>query len=292
MKQSIICKFCGQQTNRPAKSHIIPQGFLDCVGFKPGQIKQRVLMSNGQSKTAPIGVYDQTILCEECEKKQFACDNYAISMLKQHEGAKIVTIGQQSAFLFDSPDRRLLRRWIASVLWRASVSSQDIFNDVDLKPFWATKIHDELDSDDDFNFIDAIVEWLHKPIYQAIYGVYEVSPDQSQWQILAPNLKISVFSRNESDYGNVNSSPSNKPGLPESLYSISSKYGAEKWAILIKDDDDDLCAMLADVRDAQLHNQTSCKMLKKYARHLLENNKLSLDELAPSIRNIVCDGIN
>lgn len=289
MKQSITCKFCGRETNRPANSHIIPQGFLDCVGFKPGQIKQRILLSNGESRIIPIGVYDQTILCDECETKQFACDDYAISTLKQHKEAKEVTIGQQGAFLFDSPNRRTLRRWMASVLWRASVSSQDIFKDVELEPAWATRIRDELAFDGDFNFIDAIVEWLQKPIYKAIYGVFEVSPDQSQWQILVPNLKISVFMKKETDHGNLNSIPNTKPALPESLYSISSKYDAEKWAIPLKDDDADLCIMLVNARDAQSHNKASCKMLEKDVRHLLENKRISLDELAPAIRHILLD---
>jgi hypothetical protein len=89
-------------------------------------------------KKAPIGVYDQQILCGACEKYFDEVDNYgAVVLLKRFDElfTPIEHEGKRVALQSDAVDQRLLLRFMISVLWRASVSTLPFYDRVSLGPY-------------------------------------------------------------------------------------------------------------------------------------------------------------
>ena len=77
------CKLCGEN-EKLIKAHIIPEGF-----FRPLRSGKMVpeIHSNIKGvfpKRSPIGIYDNTILCEKCDKYLGVWDGYAQKLLIQY----------------------------------------------------------------------------------------------------------------------------------------------------------------------------------------------------------------
>lgn len=131
------CKLCGE-LRRLGNSHIIPAAF-----YKPYQEEKKaaILVSNTRGtlpKRSRCGVYDQTILCKDCEKLFQAFDDYAAKIFLTETDLHFRAVKTRSGvmgFQADDVDQNLLLQFLISVLWRASVSSQDFFSRVDLGPF-------------------------------------------------------------------------------------------------------------------------------------------------------------
>lgn len=79
----MLCRLCGADVPRLARSHIIPVGFIRrteliglavCVG------------RNGEGRKLRKGIYDREILCQKCEHEIFApLDEYACKILIQKD---------------------------------------------------------------------------------------------------------------------------------------------------------------------------------------------------------------
>lgn len=138
----VRCKFCGLQ-NRLVRAHIIPESF-----FREQRGKSPTLLMVGGAeaftKRAPIGVYDAQLLCAECESKFGDLDSYAAQILiekfddlfspMQLNG---IVAGYESKFI----DQERLLRFLVSLLWRASASSESFYRAVELGPFEADAMH-------------------------------------------------------------------------------------------------------------------------------------------------------
>ena len=88
------------------------------------------------NRKIPIGVYDKSILCEKCERTFSDWENYGYNLFvrnwekfnrKNHNGK----IGVYELKNFDYVKLKL---FILSILWKASVSSHDMFSRVNLGP--------------------------------------------------------------------------------------------------------------------------------------------------------------
>ena len=128
------CKLCGLE-KKLVKAHIIPEAF-----FRPlrSEKKAPLLIRPGDYvKRAPIGVYDKTILCEDCEATFGVWDNYGQSLLIQNfKNAQPFIEGDiVYGYIYDSYDYDKLKLFFISVLWRASVSNLEFFNTVSLNVF-------------------------------------------------------------------------------------------------------------------------------------------------------------
>jgi hypothetical protein len=125
-QQEHRCKMCGAH-GPLVKAHILPESlYRHSIAATDGlRIYSRDPVA--YPKRSPIGVYDQTILCECCEKLFDKCDDYAHRVLTSRPielpGPIIALRG------FDYP---LLKRFFLAVLWRASVSTQEMFSRVDV----------------------------------------------------------------------------------------------------------------------------------------------------------------
>lgn len=133
----MICKLCGE--DRPLiRAHIIPESFFRelrddgpaplIVTNKPGAYPKR----------APIGVYDQELLCAACEARFGRFDDYGAEVLLNRRDELFKPIAHNSevlAFAADGIDQGVLSTFFVSVLWRAAATSQMFFANIKLGPF-------------------------------------------------------------------------------------------------------------------------------------------------------------
>ncbi len=131
------CRYCSC-SNSFIKAHVIPEAFFRrlrdgdrpplLVSGREGQIPRR----------SPIGVYDKSILCSGCEKQFLAMDSYGTDvMLRQFQKHffPIHIDGKPVALRSDTLDANMMLRFLLSVLWRASVSTQPFYERVFLGPY-------------------------------------------------------------------------------------------------------------------------------------------------------------
>jgi hypothetical protein len=132
----MTCSLCNLQC-KFAKSHVIPEAFWR--ELRDGNHVPLLISSSEGSfpKRSPIGVYDQTILCEVCETIFNKMDDYGIEILLKrrkelfnqvsHEGE---LVGWKSNLV----DQHRLLVFLVGILWRASVSTHIFFKRVNLGP--------------------------------------------------------------------------------------------------------------------------------------------------------------
>jgi hypothetical protein len=130
------CKFCKRWGVRLVNAHVIPRSFFKIVR---GKGKFSVGMHVGRTKIKTpyhqAGVADSGILCEECEPRFSTWDDYgfeAFSSASRECDAIIGNEGAPIAVPIDDLDYELATLFFLSVLWRAAVSSIELFSGVKL----------------------------------------------------------------------------------------------------------------------------------------------------------------
>lgn len=130
-----ICKLCLKH-KKLIKAHIIPESFFGTDNF---------LITNESKypKRRPIGIYDNTILCRDCDNvvgSKF--DDYAKTVLIDGAGVSCEIIVDKNSGetitvsrLKDKEGYVRLTKFFISVLWRASIASCDEFKSFNLGPF-------------------------------------------------------------------------------------------------------------------------------------------------------------
>jgi hypothetical protein len=89
------------------------------------------------TKKAPVGVYDQTIVCSKCESIWQEWDNYAQQLLADEplNGRPRYHNNRKICYIVDNFEYRKLKLFFISMAWRASVSSHPFFSKVSLGQF-------------------------------------------------------------------------------------------------------------------------------------------------------------
>ncbi len=140
-KENIICKLTGKN-GKPVKAHIIPKAFFINDG-KGGYIFSPKDWNDTTTthKRSLIGVYDQKILIDEGERYFANVDDYAAKFLLNKKNNNVGKIGE-FILLGGQPfclkigakdyDEATLRLFFISVLWRAGVSQNPFYENVDL----------------------------------------------------------------------------------------------------------------------------------------------------------------
>jgi hypothetical protein len=128
------CKGCGQKT-KLIKAHIIHEAFF--TGLRDGQKAPRILSNTPGvfPKKAPIGVYDQNILCRKCEDKFQQLDDYGYRVLIGLEDTHEIQYDENDkikGYIFHEIDNHLLKLFFISILWRASISTHSFYSKVEL----------------------------------------------------------------------------------------------------------------------------------------------------------------
>ena len=131
------CRLCNSSSNF-INAHAIPEAFFR--ELRDGK-KAPLLVAGAIGhfpKKAPIGVYDQQILCADCEATFSPADTYGIDVLLTRFDKFFRPIRNTDitvAFQADNADTTKLLLFLISILWRASVSSHAFYNLVDLGPY-------------------------------------------------------------------------------------------------------------------------------------------------------------
>ncbi|MEI6714360.1 MAG: hypothetical protein WCO60_11455 [Verrucomicrobiota bacterium] len=132
------CRLC-LQNRKFIKAHSIPEAFFRELREE----EQSPRLVSGQTgffaKDIPIGVYDQQMLCQQCELKFNNIDDYGIKCLLREFDKHFVPMldgGRLAGFESTeaNPDPERLLRFFVAVLWRASKSAQPFYKQVDLGP--------------------------------------------------------------------------------------------------------------------------------------------------------------
>ena len=166
------CKLCGKKFTKLAKSHITPLGFFTGVESKA------VLRSVGQSggRKLQSAIYDREILCRTCEKDIMGpLDDYGIKIYRDKENARKVKFknGKASVHIWDNIDSRKIRAFIASILWRISVSKQKEINGVTIGHANVRKIKNDLRRKNaSFEYIDSVACFLTNKVHQGFFVPY------------------------------------------------------------------------------------------------------------------------
>jgi hypothetical protein len=124
------CRLCGAH-RQLIKAHIIPLSFLD--GTKP------LALFDGSAESPPqralVGPYDETILCDPCDNELGRLDEYALLNIVRTPTRKKTFQDGESIFEYSQLDAFQIYRFMLSVCWRASVSSQKYFREINLGPY-------------------------------------------------------------------------------------------------------------------------------------------------------------
>lgn len=143
------CKLCLADKQLQRESHIIPQFMYDQLLSDEGyfhKIKRDTIKeySSGKSvKEFITGEYDGNILCAECDKERIGkLEDYAAKVFQfidhKLESFKKIEIEQytnengMSGKLIKKINYSKLKLFLLSILWRASISKRDFFDQVKL----------------------------------------------------------------------------------------------------------------------------------------------------------------
>lgn len=134
------CRMC-RRVAPLVKAHVIPEAFFRVQ--RDG--KEVPLLVAGRSDTfpkkAPIGVYDREILCAACEARFLQPDTYAAEVFlgrfdKHFRPLELPS--KKVAFEGPEVDKAKVLLFLASIIWRASVSTHPFYKQVQLGEFEET----------------------------------------------------------------------------------------------------------------------------------------------------------
>lgn len=132
----MACKFC-LKDKKCVKAHIIPNSLYEPIF----NAKKGMLILSNQPENYPkkqhTGIYDENIVCEECERLFSKLDDYANSFFSAEicVDSFIVENNEKVAYIINNYDYNNLKVFLISLLWRASASSQSLFYNVNIGPF-------------------------------------------------------------------------------------------------------------------------------------------------------------
>src|SRR5689334_16282683 len=111
------------------KAHILPASMYPHRVAGTSDTKIYSKAEDAFPRRSPVGVWDKTILCHECETLFQKCDDYAQQILRARPKGETPRL-----FSLQNFDYALLKRFFLGLLWRASVSRQEMFSRVNVGP--------------------------------------------------------------------------------------------------------------------------------------------------------------
>ncbi len=128
------CRYCGLKKTL-VDSHIIPKCFYKPLILSKRGLKKFSSKEGDYPKRAPIGIYDSTILCQDCEKIFQHFDNYGCKILLHSKSQRKIEKDEFNNIIGYSIlniDYVKLKLFFMSILWRADISSREEFKKVKL----------------------------------------------------------------------------------------------------------------------------------------------------------------
>jgi hypothetical protein len=197
------CRLCENETGKLAKAHIFPKGFFNLLSTK--RRVDTISSVGSRGRRLQNAIYDPAILCQDCEHDIMQpLDDYSIRLIRDRESAVKVDSPHQASmglWFFEQADKRKLCAFIASVLWRCSVSTQLELRDLSIGAF-EDRVRRDLLSNGDFLYIDMVLFYLTDPLHGAFLVPYEKTlnpfdktrdPEPVEgWVMQFPNISLTV----------------------------------------------------------------------------------------------------
>ena len=132
----MICKGCGED-KKLIRAHIIPEAFFRGLRFDETPPKLITDIKGVYPRKTPIGVYDTGILCRNCEDIFGKLDDYGQAiLLRSSDTVEDLKRGAELLWhAIPDVDIEYFKKFLISVLWRASVSTHDFYSKVNLGPY-------------------------------------------------------------------------------------------------------------------------------------------------------------
>lgn len=128
-----VCRAPGCSSTALCKAHIIPRGFAKDVQ-RGGDPNLRLTPDGSSRAKPPLGDYDTTILCGDCDRLLGQLDQYALETFKRLDDVPR-RIGQMIQLPGVDGDR--VAQFVLSVIWRASISRREPYTKISLGPYEA-----------------------------------------------------------------------------------------------------------------------------------------------------------
>lgn len=144
-----ICKLCGQDAVLLRQSHIVPDFMFENLYDDKHRLHMfspaKALKGNTRANKPPTAPYDSDILCQKCDNEILGgYEGYAAQVLfgknvRVDIAAEVKntfdpTTGMSEHFISGS-DYSKFKTFFLSILWRAHISRQTFFDEVDLGPY-------------------------------------------------------------------------------------------------------------------------------------------------------------
>jgi hypothetical protein len=134
------CLRCKKQKTL-IKAHIIPEAFWNLPDQSVGPMAMVSNSVNWKTKPSPIGPYDKQILCEQCDGSIGLLDQHAAENLLRDKSKTRYQNDIVGLYHYKNANAQIIISFIASLVWRASISSHHFFKRVSLGPY-ETKFFD------------------------------------------------------------------------------------------------------------------------------------------------------
>ncbi len=198
------CLLCGQEAERLARAHVFALGFFSELPKKARV--DSVSLTEGTGRKLQSALYDTDIICDECEHGIMEpLDEYGIQVVRDRKGAFRVPLPAElpmGMFVFEGVDKRKIRAFLASVIWRCSVSKQLEVKGISIGHVYEDRIRQDLLASGEFTYVDMVLFFLTHPMHGAFFfparkrlRPLDTNRDHqiiNGWILQFPNISITV----------------------------------------------------------------------------------------------------
>jgi hypothetical protein len=190
------CRFCNRSKSL-VKSHVIPRSFFHQLRGSAKHLYAGVYREHRPLEYSQSGIWDDEILCCDCEPLFSEWDAYGFEVLHPPPGTNgpIRNDNDLLPFFLRNVDYAKLKLFILGTLWRASVTKHGFFGSIDLGPH-ELRIADMLrqknpGTPDEYAVI--ITRLIGERLDKVIYAPWSTKLRGVHFCILyLPNLKIHI----------------------------------------------------------------------------------------------------
>ena len=276
-KRYIQCQLCGRQNVLAADAHIYPKGFYTF----PADKQPLLLSGDGTAHRNRSGIHDDAIVCSDCERTCFSVDDYAIKILKRHEGGIDAGKDNHRLVVFPRLERRSLRKFFASLLWRGHVSKKEHVRHISIGAY-EPRIRNELLSDGPFDFLDAAVVYLDSQAHDCGASMQRIRfpGGVNGFRIILSHLNclVSLDKRPLPAIARLSIRLNDSEPIACST-SLASTDDGSAWAMLREELDPSLLATNISVLKSQAANPISRKLLAAMTANCERDGLLNRSEL-------------
>jgi hypothetical protein len=261
------CQLCRKDHFRLAKAHILPIGFFNKIPTK-GRV-DTISFDGEKGRKLQKAIYDSEILCASCEHEIISpLDDYGIKIFRDRMNSSNVEIPNMPTdklVIYENIDPAKLRAFLASILWRVSVSKQLELKNISIGPIYEKRIADDLFSRSvAFGYIDASVRYLSDLRHMAFMLPYKkrIEPIDTKrdsqavngWVVQFPNINITVSLDKRPHphrmYNSISTDLSNRPtDILASTSLLAKEHGYNFMAIETEKNETAINQMIAALKN-------------------------------------------